>query len=220
MPIDEGVIKFDASQFVETAALDDASISEINPIRCTLYEKKLIGEYQDLNIGYGNISQRMRQPSQFSGVLSNVKPNPLQAQFIISGTQTGHLDTLTGRHYTCVASVDLLGNTLQCQGPIMASSESLTHGAIYLCNDTINAVIHIHNKTIWQGMLKDKLKHTPSHIPYGTFEMAQAVQLVVAKQSHGSLAMAGHEDGVMFYGESLQTAFSLCMDMFERYTAS
>ena len=217
MSIDEGVIKFDASQFVETARLDDASIRQINPIRCALYEKKLIGEYQDLNIGYGNISQRLRQPSQFSGVLSNIKHDSLQAQFIISGTQTGHLETLTGHHYTCVTSVDLLGNTLQCQGPIMASSESLTHGAIYLCHDTIDAVIHIHNKAIWQGMLKDNLNHTPSHIPYGTFEMAQAVQRVIARQSQGYLAMAGHEDGVIFYGQSLQAAFTLCMQMFERY---
>lgn len=217
MAIDEGVIKFDASQFVKTAALDDASICQINPVRNALYQLKLIGEYQDLNIGYGNISQRLQQPTHFSGPLCHVIPDPSQAQFIISGTQTGHLETLNGQHYTCVTGVDLQGNTLQCHGPIMASSESLTHGAIYLCHNSIASVIHIHNKPIWQGMLKDGLNHTPASVPYGTFEMAQAVQLVIAQQLQGSLAMAGHEDGVIFYGKSLDATFQLCMQMVKRY---
>ncbi len=217
MSIDEGVIKFNSSQFVKTSELDEASIIQINPIRHQLYQRKLIGEYQDIKIGYGNISQRICQQSQFKGVLSNLRHNTLQSQFIISGTQTGHLKTLNTLHYTCVMSIDLNNNSLQCQGPIMASSESLTHGAIYQCNAAIEAVIHIHNTEIWQGMLENKMSHTAAHIPYGTFEMAQAVKSVIAGNYQGYLAMAGHEDGVIFYGRSLQEAFDLCSQMVECY---
>lgn len=207
MSIDEGVIKF--NQRLElTGPLTNTCIESINAIRVQLYALKLIGEYPDIKIGYGNISQRTTR-------------NHSQAHpFIISGSQTGHLPVLDGRHYCHVMDFDLANNSLQAKGPIQASSESLTHAAIYECNTQIAGVIHIHNREIWQGMIQDDLPHTPANIPYGTLAMAQAVKNVVSLATNGWLAMAGHEDGVICYGKNLQQAFALCQDLYERYSSA
>ena len=216
MSVDEGVIKFNATGFQQTAPLDLTQIKELNAIRQQLYALSLIGQYPEINIGYGNISMRLspKLVAGFSG--TSLAAN----SFIISGTQTGHLQVLSGLHYTCVTNFNLKEHSIQVAGPIMASSESLTHGAIYECHSSIQAVIHVHNPDIWQGMLKHNLCHTPAHVPYGTFEMAQAVKLAVADTCEGALAMAGHEDGVIFYAQSLQAAYKICIDIYERFQPS
>ena len=40
-----------------------------------------------------------------------------------------------------------------CIGPIQASSASLTHAAIYQANPDINAVIHVHDRDLWENLL-------------------------------------------------------------------
>jgi ribulose-5-phosphate 4-epimerase/fuculose-1-phosphate aldolase len=215
MSIDEGVIKFNATGFQETAPLDLKLIPELNDTRQRLYTLSLIGEYPEINIGYGNISMRLSPKLVAAFSDASLTANA----FIISGTQTGRLETLSGQHYTCVTGFNLKDNSLQVTGPIMASSESLTHGAIYQCHSGISAVIHIHSPLIWQGMLKDGYDQTSASIPYGTLEMANAVQQLVGDGQQGSIAMAGHEDGVVFYGPSMQAALSLCMEVYDKYVA-
>ncbi len=217
MPIDEGVIKFNAADFQQTSALDEKLLANINPVRQRLYQLKLIGQYEDINIGYGNISTRLIQSSPLTGALSNMDLSQGQISFIISGTQTGHLAQLTGEHYACVRSIDIQRNSISTTGPIMASSESLTHGAIYQSQSEINAVIHFHNAHIWQGMLHDNLTHTSSTTPYGTVEMANEVMQKVGNNSKGYLAMAGHEDGVVTYGGNLNEALIICLNLYRRY---
>ncbi len=215
MPIDEGVIKYDDRDYQITPALSDDDIQEINPVRSQLYQLELIGQYHELNVGYGNISQR----KNFQQLQPTDKP-----QFIISGSQTGHLASLTGEHYTRVVDFDINKNKISARGPKTeingASSESLTHAAIYQCTQAIKAVIHIHSKPIWLGMLKDNLTHTPKDIPYGTPLMAQAVKEVVQDNKSGALAMAGHEDGVITYGENFESAMKHCMALYEKYAAN
>ncbi len=211
--IDEGVIKFDDSNYQLTPALSLLDIQHINPARSQLYQLELIGQYTDLNVGYGNISQR----KDFQSLHKSDKP-----QFIISGSQTGHLSVLNGEHYTRVVDYDLAKNKVCAMGPRThikgASSESLSHAAIYECNPAIGAVIHIHNRKIWQGMLNDNLTHTHKDIPYGTVLMANAVKEKVAGKASGYLAMAGHEDGVITYGENFEQAMEICLGLYERYS--
>ncbi|MEH6344303.1 MAG: class II aldolase/adducin family protein [Bermanella sp.] len=217
MPIDEGVIKFNATDFQQSSALDEKLLANINPVRQRLYQLGLIGQYEDINIGYGNISIRLMQSSPLTGALSNMDLSQEQISFIISGTQTGHLAQLTGEHYTCVRSIDIQRNEISTLGPIMASSESLTHGAIYQSQPEINAVIHFHNANIWQGMLHENLTHTSSKIPYGTVEMANEVKQKIGNNIKGYLAMAGHEDGVVTYGGNLNEALDICLVLYQRY---
>ncbi len=215
MPIDEGVIKYDASDYQITPALNESTIREIEQIRCQLFELKLIGHSVEHDVGYGNISQRKN--------LQNLRAT-LNPQFIISGSQTGHLPHLTGEHYTRVIDCDIATNKVSAMGPRThitgASSESLTHAAIYQCNPCINAVIHIHCAAIWQGMLNDNLTHTPKDVPYGTPQMADAVKAKVAMHKSGHLAMKGHEDGVITYGESFSQAMDICLALYKKYPAS
>ena len=212
LAIDEGVIKFDDRDYNVTPALLESDIQAINQARRQLYQLELIGQYPVENVGYGNISIRQ----DFQHLYKSDKP-----QFIISGSQTGHLPILNGEHYTRVVDYDVAKNKIRAMGPRThikgASSESLTHGAIYECNPAIGVVIHIHRAKIWQGMLNDQLCHTHKDIPYGTVLMAQAVKEKVAGKVSGYLAMAGHEDGVVTFGENFKEAMEICMELYEKY---
>lgn len=205
--IDEGVIKFDASDFELTGPLDASLVKDINVVRQKLFELNLIGEYLREGIGYGNVSMR-----------NAFDEHKYEQGFIISGTQTGRIGELNGAHYTRVVGFSLTKNSVCVRGPIQASSEALTHAALYDHNPCIGAVIHVHSAKIWKGMLADNQSHTPVTVPYGTPAMADSVQEVVADSTAGCIAMAGHEDGVITYAEDLQDALALCIELYEHYS--
>lgn len=208
MTLDEGVIKFDFSDFKQTNEVNFSHFKEIESFRSKLFEMKLIGFYEEHQVGYGNISQRFD--------LSGLKAAKLP-QFIISGTQTGHIPNLTQLHYTYVLGYDLAKNKIISQGPILPSSESLTHAAIYECDKEITAVIHIHDTKIWAGMIKENMLFTAKNIPYGTIQMANAVKDIVTKNYGQAFAMAGHDDGVIAYGKNLEDAFYKIDTLYKRF---
>jgi L-ribulose-5-phosphate 4-epimerase len=72
--------------------------------------------------------------------------------FVITGSGTGSLKKLSAEHYTRVTAYDLLKNTLTSAGPIKASSESLTHAAVYETLPLINTVLHIHHLALWEKL--------------------------------------------------------------------
>jgi len=203
---DEGVIKFNANDFKRQPMKSSHQLTQLNDIRSRLFRMNLIGEYPIEKVGFGNLSIRYAYPTS-----QNLN------SFIISGTQTGHIAQLGNQDYTYVIDYNFEKNSVAVRGPVQASSESLTHGAIYQCHSDIQAVIHVHSQAIWQGMLDDNLPHTSAHIPYGTPEMAEAVQTVINGQSSGVLAMAGHEDGVITFAETVEHAFTLCEQLYRRY---
>lgn len=208
MSIDDGIIKFDFSGHSQTNPLGNKEIYELEKFRHKCFNLRLIGEYEEFKVGYGNISIK----KDYQKYLNTDNP-----QFLISGTQTGHLENLTGEHYTRVINYNLETNEIISCGPTLASSESLTHAAIYQANDNINAVIHIHSKEIWLGMLNNEEASTDKDIPYGTIEMANAVMELAKDKDNGVMAMGGHEDGVICYGQNLETAFDLCLNLHQRY---
>ena len=83
--IDEGYIKFQ-SDWQPTDALTCPEIDDLIEWRRPLYSAGLIGHYVEINVGYGNISARIDRDSQF----------------VISGTQTGHLPDLSKQHFALV----------------------------------------------------------------------------------------------------------------------
>ena len=97
-------------------------------------DARLIGQYEDLGIGYGNISVRRGSCDLF----------------LISGTQTGHLPATDERHYSLVTDCDIRNNIVRCSGPVQASSEAMTHAAIYALGDAIGAVVHVHSAELWK----------------------------------------------------------------------
>ena len=69
---------------------------------------------------------------------------------------------------------DLRANVVRCSGPIQASSEAMTHGAIYALGDAIRAVVHAHSRELWETNLGE-LPTTDPDIAYGTHDMAMEI---------------------------------------------
>jgi L-ribulose-5-phosphate 4-epimerase len=155
-----------------------------------LYQKGWIGAYPN-GIGFGNISIRL---------VGNI--------FLITGTETGKLQTLTKEHYTKVIAYNVEKNAITCMGPVQASSESLSHAAIYAINPSANAVIHIHDKPLWEKLMKTELATAPG-IEYGTPEMAKDIIRLFKQTDLASrklIVMAGHEEGIIVFGHTLEEA--------------
>lgn len=187
MPEQEGVIKY-RLDFSSGDAPDYARFAQLNYWRCYLYRWGLVG--QDAarygGLGFGNISARLQ---------------PDLSEFIISGTQTGHLPVLCRDHYVRVSRFDLNRNFLQAHGPIKPSSEALTHASIYQSRNDVHCIMHLHCPRIWHYGLTLGIPVVAATVGYGTPEMAQAVSLLVQQGADsGVIVMAGHEDGVLVYG--------------------
>lgn len=189
---DDGVIKFQCDwERCEPIASDAVpELLDLIQWRDRLFQWGLIGVDPN-GIGYGNISIRLGGD-----------------RFLISGTQTGHLITTSPEHYTLVDRWDIDRNSLHCIGPICASSESLTHAAIYQYDQQIQAIIHIHDRDLWQRH-QQQLPTTRADVPYGTPAMAQEMWRLFHETSLGTdriLVMAGHAEGLLTFGCDLTTA--------------
>jgi ribulose-5-phosphate 4-epimerase/fuculose-1-phosphate aldolase len=206
--IDDGVIKYDRSNFTQCPPLELVEYSNLELWRKKLYALELIGEYREAGIGFGNISET-KDYSHFSPSSS--------PQFIITGTQTGKYPDLDGRFYTRVLDYNIEFLKIKMMGPVEASSEALTHAAIYLCNTNIKAIFHIHSNQIWEAMIRTKADFTARNIPYGTVEMAKATQMCVGSNDFGAFCMHGHEDGVVAYGRSLDEAGALILELYNKF---
>jgi ribulose-5-phosphate 4-epimerase/fuculose-1-phosphate aldolase len=155
-----------------------------------LFDRALIGVYQN-GIGFGNISVRGEE-------------------FIVSGTATGGKRVLTPGDYCLVTSFDMEENYVVSSGPVQASSESMTHGAIYRACPKAVCVIHVHSRLIFDGMLRDRFPFTPPDAAYGTPEMARAIMKAAGNlPDGGALVMSGHDEGVIAWGVSVKSAFDV-----------
>jgi ribulose-5-phosphate 4-epimerase/fuculose-1-phosphate aldolase len=191
----EGVIKYQLEHTQQPLG-QPFPFSEINAWRTIAVRLGLIGQNPDRydNIGFGNISRRL---------------DPGSEQFIISGTQTGHIEQLAPEHYCLVAKAEPHQNRLQSCGLCKPSSESLTHASVYAQDSAIQAVIHAHSQEIWEHTLELGLPHTTADIPYGTVEMATAVEQLFRSGSLTEISlftMLGHEDGVVAFGRNIEEA--------------
>jgi L-ribulose-5-phosphate 4-epimerase len=196
--IDEGYIKYQC-HWSQMDAIAESDIKELNSWRKQLYQLGLIGEY-DNGIGFGNLSVRL----------------PQREQLIISGTQTGGIPDLTPQHYTKVIDYDWQQNYVTCQGLIKASSETLTHAAIYYALPEINAVVHVHHQLLWEKLLEEVPTTNPD-CAYGTPEMAEEIirlcQQPVTQRAR-IIAMSGHESGILTFGANLNQASETLLQHF------
>lgn len=190
---DEGVIKFNC-YWTQTDPLPESELRDLIDYRNQLFKLGFIGVYPD-GIGYGNISQMDRTKNQF----------------VISGTQTGHFAQALPEHFASVTDYNIKENSIICEGPIKASSESLTHAMIYETFPDVTAVIHIHSPVHWKKLMH-QVPTTRADIPYGTPQMADEIKRL-SKESdlpHSQiLVMAGHEDGIISFGSNLDQAFQV-----------
>ena len=198
--MEDGYIKFKA-RWDKSPALPVRFFKDLNTWRDILYQKDLIGVYEN-GIGYGNISQRFNDSDQF----------------IISGSGTGKLRALTRDRYALVTDIDIDNNLLHCKGPVIASSESMSHGVIYRESKDIHGVIHVHHKELWLKLL-DKVPTTSEKAEYGTPEMAYEIIRLFGEtdlMERKILVMKGHEEGVFSFGDSLEEAGNILLEYFEK----
>jgi hypothetical protein len=81
MTADEGYVKF-TSDWRPGPPPDATAVHELERWRRPLFEAGLIGYDEALGVGYGNLSMRTGQ-----------------RQFVVSGTQTGHLVATTAERW-------------------------------------------------------------------------------------------------------------------------
>ena len=187
-PIDEGIIKYHAIHENSSAPVHPL-LSQLDDARTELFDLGFIGAYSD-GIGYGNVSIRH------------------QSGCIISGTATGALRLLRANNYCSVIAFDIQKNTVHTAGPVNASSESMTHCAIYKANPLIECVLHIHCRNLWTRLLEEGCPSTPADVPYGTPQMAESMSTLIKDSiaPFGILVMAGHDEGIVTYGQTIYSA--------------
>lgn len=195
--VDEGYIKF-SSQRRDGAVPDSAALEELNRTRTALFDLGLIGVLPD-GIGFGNLSLRS------AGL-----------QFVISASATGAHRVLRTNQYSLVEAFSIEANSVHSVGSLPASSESMTHGAIYAALPAVQCVIHVHCRVLFDWLLHNRGLATPADVPYGTPAMARAVAALVVAQAQLPVlfAMAGHQDGVVAYGANIASTFALVRDRF------
>lgn len=196
---DDGYVKF-RCEWTLAPPLDRKFLEGLMSWRDRLYGLGLIGQYPD-GIGYGNLSVRDSGPGRF----------------IVSGTQTGGFPQALPEHFARVTRFDLEANLVVCEGPVKASSESLTHGVFYEIFPRVNAVIHVHHEVLWNELF-GRVPVTGASYSYGTPELAREIQRIFKEErdpGRGILVMQGHEGGVVAYGRDLEDAGSCLLARYE-----
>ena len=187
-----GVVKFEC-EHVAVDLAPFAGFDELNACRRKLLQLRMIG-IDVHGIGYGNLSVRAGDTNAF----------------YVTGSGTAGRAQLSLADCAKVVAHDFTRNWLRCEGRTVASSESLTHAAVYESAPEVCAVIHGHSNAAWAHLLKSGLT-TSADVEYGTPEMAFEVQRLFAEtdvRDQQIFAMAGHADGIIAFGRDLDEAFS------------
>jgi L-ribulose-5-phosphate 4-epimerase len=187
----EGYIKFVINWKKSGPVIPVEELKKLNTWREVLYNLGMVGA-DERGIGFGNLSIRK------SGT----------EHFYITGSATGSLKNLQAHHYCLVTGYNLNENTLACKGSIKASSESMSHAAVYSEFPGAGAVIHVHHNLCWKNLL-NRVPTTRKGVEYGTPEMAK--EIIRLLREPGTLegriiVMGGHKDGIVVFGRDLDDA--------------
>lgn len=187
----EGYIKFVVNWCKTGPLIPISALEKLNAWREILFNLGMVGA-DDEGVGFGNLSIR----------------KPGTGHFYITGSATGSLKELGSDHYCLVTGFNLDENTLACTGPIKASSESMSHAAIYSEFPGAGAVIHIHHNLFWKNLV-NRVPTTAKDVEYGTPEMAREIIKLVREPGtlEGRIiVMGGHMDGIIVFGKDMDDA--------------
>jgi L-ribulose-5-phosphate 4-epimerase len=196
--IQEGYIKFKCHFDQVKIEIPAELFIPLNYWRNFLRDKGWIGSYPD-GIGFGNISIRI----------------PGSSRFYITGSATGSLTDLEPTHYSLVERCDPAGNMIWCKGLLQASAESMSHYTVYKSISEAAAVVHIHNRPLWDKYF-NVLPTTAKEVSYGTPEMAYEIERVLKlpeMKFKRAAVMGGHEEGIISYGISVEEAVKAMMEL-------
>ncbi|CAN5646051.1 hypothetical protein BH18VER1_BH18VER1_05620 [soil metagenome] len=191
--IETGSIKF-ACEHVAVELAPFAAFEDLNACRRKLLELRVLG-VDVRGIGFGNLSAR----------------DAATRTFHVSGSGTGGKAELTLRDYARVTAYDFEENEVRCEGVAVASSESLTHAAVYEAEPAVGAVIHGHSRLL--ARRRDAaIPTTDAEVEYGTPAMAREVQRLFREtdvRERQVFLMGGHEDGFVTFGSTVEHALAV-----------
>jgi L-ribulose-5-phosphate 4-epimerase len=197
----QGFVKFNCHWNQSGPVISDEQYEIINYWREVLYNMDLIGAYEN-GVAFGNISMRIGGTNQF----------------VITGSATGEIPELEPGHYVKVNSFNFDDNAVQCVGPLKASSESLTHAAIYSSDQDVNAVVHVHNIELWNELIY-KVPTTNPSMDYGTITLAKDI-IRLFKESDvyekRIIVMAGDRAGILSFGHDMDEAVNVLMEYLKK----
>lgn len=177
-----------------------AGFTELKACRRKLRQLQLVGVDSN-GIGFGNLSVR-------DGTTNSL---------YITGSGTGRKSELVLADCAKVTAYDFERNWLKCEGSTVASSESLTHAAVYESEPNAGAIIHGHHLKLWAALL-GRIPTTAKAVDYGTPGMAEEVRRLFKMtdvKSRKAFVMAGHEGGVVAFGRDLEEAFAVISSMID-----
>lgn len=200
----EGYIKFNCQHEKGGPVIPEVLFNSLNAWRDRLYALGLIG-VNEQGVGFGNLSTRKGTSSQF----------------YITGSATGIHRQADPGHYALVTGYNFSRNTLTCRGPVRASSESLSHAAIYEADPRICSVIHVHHLKMWEYGIGG-LPVTDPASSFGTPEIAENIFQLLQNdrvRAAGILIMGGHPEGVLFFGTSPDQAGNRVLEYLGKVTS-
>lgn len=184
MSVDEGYVKYRCVHEYGPAP-QHPDWEALNALRTDLVKAGLVGVL-DNGVGYGNVSLRADQG------------------FVVTATATGHILVLGPEHYCLVTRCDVDANTVWSVGPAQASSESMTHAAVYEASPVTGCVIHLHNDGLYGQLMAGKAPATSPDAAFGTPAMAHSVaELVWRHPADGIIVMSGHQGGFLMYAPNV-----------------
>lgn len=192
---EKGYIQF-ACDWEPIEAVNYDRLSELIRWRRLLFEERLVG-VDSHGVGYGNMSERIDTTDSF----------------VITATQTGHLDELDASHFAIVTECDIRQNRIKCRGAIKASSESLSHAILYQAESAVGAVIHVHDAESWHR-LRGRVPTTDPAAEAGTVAMADEIERLMRStdlKSRRVLVMGGHPDGLISFGRNIADAAAVML---------
>ncbi len=190
MNIDEGYIKFKCIWDQGDFDFPESLWQALSQWRSKLYALSLVGAY-DNGIGFGNISGRTQGQ-----------------QFIITGSATGGKEELSQADYALVTRYRIDQNQVESTGQTKASSETMTHAALYESSPDIQAVIHVHHQGLWDK-LRGEIPTTDEDVAFGTPDMAREIIRLYHQSDLPQtkiLVMGGHQEGLIAFGQDLDEA--------------
>ncbi len=206
----DGVIQFQADH--RPAALDPLVHGAVADLliawRDHLFLAGLVGRDPNryAGVGFGNLSGRL---PPFQGP-------PGARPFLVTGTQTGGLPSLTLADLCVVTRYDPKCNWVKSFGLVRPSSESMTHGVLYDAHPAIRYVFHGHSPAIWEQALALDLAITDPAVGYGTAAMCRQVKRLMRDPEvirKRVLVMGGHRDGILAFGETAEETGLALVDL-------
>lgn len=194
----EGVIKFRV-ELDTRLCCRESDIEDLEKWRTELRARGMVGQdtarYDSL--GFGNLSKRMEDGT-----------------FLITASQTGHLEKLTAAEYARIEGFEPARNLIRSKGLKEPSSEAMTHLAIYESDPATSHVFHVHCPEIWTARNELNIPVTEPDIECGTVEMFYEVRRMLENWDDPQrtiLAMGGHRDGIMSWGRTALQAGSILL---------